>query len=330
LLNENSEFQALGQRVTGRLWLPASKRAITDCLAQFLSDNVVNRVGFEYQPYMNKIPKCFNIHHEEFLRHPEAKNLLKQTHNVAIAAIEQSPLVRKLQDEIFPNVLKSVQAVVAGKMAPGPERDGIISAIGGKKLNLECHTPDYETNNAFYRHGGTEGESIGICVGMLTRCSSLFCLVHTLAHEVGHSLGPCAFGVLKPKSLVPGTVMKSYPFAETVRCLQGEKSLQLPKLGSSNNICDHRHLSEYIADTVASEAMPVYFEKYGIQVRTADQFRQGYANAFHNHCSPGDEPDKGSASHPPDSSRITLLMNSSGVREQMGCSRAPKWSCPLK
>ncbi len=189
--------------------------------------------------------------------------------------------------------------------------------------------------------------SFGICGGYLNMSTSEFNLVHTIAHEISHSIDPCNFSernkVAPLKNRISNErVDDTYLRKNFLRCLRSKDSAEAKTFdefqadatiedgervyNDTARYCGSEQSGETVADWFAAEIVGEYSEKH-FATLSKDQKQIGIANILRPACYEN-RPDQ---NHPGTTNRLNgILLVQPKIRSQMGCvGDAPKRYCDI-
>lgn len=155
----------------------------------------------------------------------------------------QSELAQKIEKKIFPKVrdllIKKIEALVPDPKMRSLMRDKLLAIeYEGVSCSIgEGNQPPLifqllEPNARYQPHNN----KFSICRGFLLRTSSEFALVHTIAHELAHSIDPCVLTLSPLPPLEQGSSEKPlgsdqwYPIPGLLSCLRGEQSVHAKRV----------------------------------------------------------------------------------------------------
>jgi hypothetical protein len=272
---------------------------------------------------------------------------------------------KKIGEKIFP----ATRALIVKKLQSLPIEDKQKKLMIEKVQNIrftgtECTKLSPEGRpglhsllvpNAYY---SPEANTFTYCNGFNILGDSEFAIVHTIAHELGHSIDPCNIarapadlGFKYSPKKDRATHEKEYPIPNLISCLRSEKSVMAqpkpeavpvgqlypgtpgvgmgmapPQTSAAANknespFCEGDQIGESFSDWLATEVLPDYIESnYKL---TPEQYQIGYSNTFRATCDVSEtETSQATAPdvHPDDDKRIDrIILVHPKVRAQMKC-----------
>jgi hypothetical protein len=271
--------------------------------------------------------------------------------------------------EVFQQVKPIVMDIVQKYIPSAIHREQMLKRISEITLMpSQCESPacTMEMKKFVYDHPINEDMSrsfaylydhqkILYCDWSLASNNSMFHLVHVIAHEMAHAIGPCTIMYKRSQDsdfffeerTNPTKAAKEFPIPDIIQCLRAEQSVGArrseyevsflepgpsPFCSQEGNV-DADHIEEAFADWVAIEALAAYGEKYWRHL-TTEQFINGYANIFRGQNFEEDKaanhPDEAPYPHPSVVGRIDrLLLAHPTIRKNMGCpvQKEGLWHC---
>lgn len=254
----------------------------------------------------------------------------------AIVKDSDSNMTKKLNDEVFPLLAEHIARVVASLIPDSPSRQMILAKLAGVHYGGDAclpllfgsaNLPSIAHIGAFY---DPDNNSVRICRGFFGANTSLYPLYNTVAHEMTHSIDPCALMQANPDQPKVKTLRSRdelSPWANVIACLRDTKSTGARNLASNLDAdsCAADQVTEAFADFVATEVMGQLIEEgtLGPKERTPQAMEAGIANIWRYTCRAPtlgkDDP------HPSPQLRIDRLTAVHPViRSALGCSPLPK------
>lgn len=153
--------------------------------------------------------------------------------------IYDNSIARKIETEVFPRTRELLVQFLEQKLPEGEVRDNLIFKVKHIEFDgFDCSpigqnlASDLQPN-AFYYPGGN---SISYCLGSLFYTSSLFSIVHTISHELGHAIDPCNIeNYIDSRKYTYQYASQrdkenEYPLPGLIDCLRGSESAQAQHL----------------------------------------------------------------------------------------------------
>lgn len=240
-------------------------------------------------------------------------------------------ILENIQDkEVAEKILKIIELVKVFRM-----EEPFLLSEGAKLDDL------FEFRTSFYRTYKSGERLVTIAPGAYLENSSLFYLMQTLAHEMGHAIGPC--GIVDSPFIFSYSNTQSKdqcfaenPFVEVLECLRLDTSVGAERRGlnafskGKKIFCNGTdQINEAFSDWIAAEVLAKYIEKIIADLNlTQLQIRNGYANASRDSgFLLGKNTDIGKdyngedlLHHPKSELRVNrIILANPKIREQMGC-----------
>lgn len=254
------------------------------------------------------------------------------------SAILQDPdrvMEKKLREEVFPLLADRIAKVVRRLVPASAERDAMLTKIAGVRyLDDQCRpifgAPDVTSIAQITAHYVPDKNAVRICRGFFGTNPSLYPLYNTIAHEMTHSIDPCALMLAQTNPPQAASLRERdghSPWATVISCLRNKKSTGARNLASTldPSQCLNDQIGEAIADFVATEVMAELLEDgtLGTKDRTPDQALAGIANIWRYTCRAPylgkDDP------HPSPQSRMERITAvHPTIRAILGCGALPK------
>ena len=209
--------------------------------------------------------------------------------------------------KILSKVKAITSSLITGSIVPASVAQKITSKLNSIKIdNSMCRESRYAWEiQAFYNPGLNK---IAICPQYILNSDSEFNLVHTVAHEIAHSIDPC--------QLFQNNGINPDLYRGPLKCMQQKGFI----LNGEEN-CD-KNTYEGFCDFIASKVMPIYFSNSRHPNFTPLDFQNGYANSIKNLITKNDLNSEGTDHkdlHPSVQKRYQILMQTPSIRRQMGC-----------
>ncbi len=264
-----------------------------------------------------------------------------------------SALLTKVEKEIFPKTKELLKSRIRSMSIKPAEKTRMLEKIEATKYDgSDCSEVTDTTGiapaflpNAFYNPAKN---SFKFCLGYFRASDSEFNIVHTIAHELSHSIDPCQFS--DGSSIAPFTQRKSNAEVEDtylrknfLSCLRSKHSVGAKHLrddtpmpissteslvyNDTQRLCGGDELIEAVPDWFAAEVLADYSESY-FEKLTKKQKQRGFSNTLRATCR---ETRNDGSQHPKSRDRINgLLLVHPKIRAQMGCiGDAPKRYCDI-
>jgi hypothetical protein len=258
-------------------------------------------------------------------------------------ALVPKSIIKNIEQNVYPKVLALLKARIRSLPIAHKQKNSILNKIGSVKFaGADCTAVGAANSqlaqaflpNAFYN---PENNTFAFCLGYLRISTSEFNIVHTIAHELSHSIDPCS--ISSKTSVVPVSkkfsntkIDDSYLRKNFISCLRSSRSAGAkhfqddaplatnPAEGSAYNdtarLCGKDQINETVADWFAAEIVSEYSENHLTNLSVA-QKQAGFANIMRPTCLEVLETED---RHPSAVDRINgILLTQPKLRAQMGC-----------
>lgn len=271
-----------------------------------------------------------------FMTSRTVRDFRKEVDERVLRNFENTPIMQRIRTKIFPDVKAAAIRLIQQSNSigvdpntgrPSPRQSAIKAELIRRIGNTELAACDRLGQRAFGRTMSSRPDRTGelneitICPLDLAQCQSEFCIVQGLAHELIHSIDACTYedSVYKPDAAIGQSELeKNHPLGSLIRCTR--LNIGTPELMPDQNICQHRHLNESLADQGGNFIMAEYFATnssgYAPPLSTTDYLR-GFANA--SMCRDRISENYEMNRYPGDRQRVQILINNPRVRELMNC-----------
>lgn len=245
----------------------------------------------------------------------------------------------RLANEILPRILiPRIARVVQSLIPDTPVRAAMLTRLSEVRYGGDlCRPlifggPDVTSIAQIGAIYDPDSNKVKICRGFFGTNTSLYALYNTVAHEITHSIDPCALMLASTDHPQYQTLSERdarSPWAEVINCLRDERSTGARNLDASlePSKCFKDQIGESIADFVATEVMGMLVEEGLLgpspSERTAETMEKGIANIWRYTCRA--EHLGASDPHPSPRQRIERLTAVHPViRSALGCGPLPK------
>lgn len=258
---------------------------------------------------------------------------------------------QRLREEIFPKTLSYLKDVISKNVPDPAARQKLLTKISAIRFaGMDCSQnssgglySEFESN-AFY--DGVANQFF-FCKGYEKFGLSDFNAVHTIAHELAHSIDPCniqtgpSFFRFNYQGTNPQELEAQYPFPNLIACLRDSRSvganaggqntstddpMAMPDPSSepdpSPSFCtEGEQIGESFCDWIGTEVLTRFAQNEWKKL-SQRQFQNGVANIWRSACQPGaginSSPTQGE--HPPTGLRLTkLILTHPYIRQRLDC-----------
>jgi len=215
----------------------------------------------------------------------------------AIIRAPDAAMEKKLHEEILPLLAERIARVVRTLIPDSPEREAMLAKLAGVRyIGDLCRPlifggPDVTSIAQITATYDPDKNGVRICRGFFGTNTSLYPLYNTIAHEMTHSIDPCALMLAKPDQPTAPTLGERdarSPWAAVIACLRDKKSTGARNLASTLDAsqCLSDQIGEAVADFVATEVMAQLIEEglLGPREPTPQSMEVGLANIWRYAC----------------------------------------------
>ncbi len=182
--------------------------------------------------------------------HLEMQNLRNKLQFEADRYLNKNGIMKKIKDEIFENT-KSLTIEWLNEVLPsGKVKDDIIFKISKVRFSgFDCTNGKIDVPRDIEPNGeyNSLSNSLKFCKGSLHYTDSIFAIVRTLAHELGHAIDPCLiqFYFSNRKFTYAGSnqieMESEFPFSGIIPCLRDKKSVEAKRFDPANSLSSGVH-----------------------------------------------------------------------------------------
>lgn len=239
-------------------------------------------------------------------RNQDLRDLSDKIKDSVTESIDKSEFAQSIKNTVFPNVKRIFQSSIIDKIEDVQQRERAQSLLDRiEYVSSSCNDRyGLMASQAHYREQDNE---VCFSILFLQRSTSLYQIVHTMAHEIGHAFDSCS-NFCKSNS-------ESYAFQDQVNTTANRLGLD-PEQGS----CRKGHkavLRELMSDHFATEVTHQYFQDSSF---SSEEHRRGFSSVFMNLQDPDLEMYQDSrSSHPLNKDRFELMFSHPGIRQQIRC-----------
>jgi hypothetical protein len=244
-----------------------------------------------------------------------------------------------LSEKIFPGIKQALLRRIQRLPLEASQRQRMVHKVMNVRLDSET-TCDAGGVPLLYRATArydSEFNSLRVCDGALSKNASEFKLVHSVAHEIAHSVDPCHIaedsvpGALQYSTYSNREVMESeYPVRGLLACLRSESSIGATGRPADSPVesadfkstavvydfCENDQINEAVADWFSNEVLTEFLAQSHPALGPS-QWREGFSNIFRLNCN---DTTSSEDVHPSIQSRLNrLLLVQPQVRKQLGC-----------
>ncbi len=269
-------------------------------------------------------------------------------------ALVPQTLLENIEKNIFPKTKDLLKARIKSMSISSAQKVAMLEKIDSATYEgANCESLQDDASgiapafipNAFYN---PETNSFQFCLGYLRISDSEFNIVHTIAHELSHSIDPCR--ISEGDIVAPASQRKSdakvddtYLKKNFLKCLRSKESIGAKRLqddtpmpmsatealvyNDTHRLCGGDELNEAVPDWFAAEVVAEYSEIY-FKNLTRTQKQAGFANILRPTCN---ETRFDGSQHPKSTDRLNgLILVQPKIRTEMGCvGDAPKRYCDI-
>lgn len=209
--------------------------ACKDRVAKAIEDQLYHEVYYSELDSPSKVLEMKDLASTAFLsEHPVMAKMRTSLKDVISQQLDKQDVANKVEKEIFPKLKEIFVEWLRENLPESEVRSNLIFKIKHIEFNgFDC-SPDGQNlsvdllPNANYHNIGNR---INYCSGSLLFTDSVFSIVSTLAHEMGHAIDPCniQYYIERRKFSYEGKTQEEkeqeYPFAGLISCLRGQDSV---------------------------------------------------------------------------------------------------------
>lgn len=245
--------------------------------------------------------------------------------------VQNNPQIAKIKNDYLPAAKQILQDMLKANMPAGAARDKIMKRVSDLQVKA-CANDSLQKPSGSYLSPDTN--EVNLCLNQLGGCSSAFCAMHVLAHEMSHALDTCGYfkevsdvDPVDRAAISEDEVMQKHPFGQVLKCMKENNTMKMTNREPKKSVCGDQRMMEASSDIIGNEIVARYMKKNRTDLN-ADDMRRGFANA--KGCGKKKESPFGTTDHhPSDAERIELIRQNSTARKLMNCPDLPK-KCDFK
>lgn len=306
LQNENPSIQQLNKDLAKAF---PREETRSRCTTELVIAGIFNQQHENSDYFTNNCPVSSMENLNEVVNNSHISALEESAESNILKDMQGKGIFNEVENFVFPRVKAIFQEKIVGSIQD-PQRRARAQEV------LDRIVFDYEACNESYGLGkgqakielGSRSGPLPVCLSsqFVFSSTSLFQIVHTLGHEIGHAFDECS------------RFCKSHGEWPREAAINNTLNIQR-KDGQCSRVG-----AEAMADTFATEIQFEYFKNSNYSV---DQFRAGMANTFFNLIGREDLTSKsphdyneGYQTHPLTADRYRMYFMHPGIRELAGCS----------